>query len=130
MASNTRAQRVGELIREEIAKLLQKGLKDPRVGFVSVMQVRMSTDLKYADVFVSLFGDDKEKKSSLIALKNSEGWVRKQIGSAIRLRFTPEIRFREDSTIDNAYHLDDVFKKIAEEREARKETHEPEDTTE
>ena len=130
MASNTRAQRVGELIREEIAKLLQKGLKDPRVGFVSVMDVKMSADLKYADVFVSLFGDEKQKKSSLIALKNSEGWVRKQIGGAVRLRFTPEIRFREDSTIDNAYHLDDVFKQIAEEREARGSTDESEDTPE
>lgn len=119
MASKTRAERVGELIREEIARLLLNGVKDPRVGFVSVMSVKMSSDLRYADVYVSLFGSDSEKKSSLAALRSAKGWIRQQIGNAVRLRYTPEIRFREDSTIDNAYHLEEVIKEIAEERDSR-----------
>lgn len=119
MASESRAARVGELIRQEIARLIQDGLKDPRIGFVSVMSVRMSPDLRYATVFVSAFGDDKAKKSSLAALRNSEGWFRKQIGKAIRLRFTPAIRFVEDGTLDTVYQLEDVFKQIHDEQEQR-----------
>jgi len=119
MASETRAQRVAELIREEIAKLLQKGLKDPRIGFVSVMGVKMSPDLRYAKVYVSLLGEEKERKSSLIALRNSEGWVRQQVGKAVRLRFTPDIRFVEDESLDKVYRLEEVFKKIEEERDER-----------
>lgn len=77
--SNGRAERVAELIRQEVGKLLNKGLKDPRIGFVSVMAVRMSPDLHYANIYVSLYGDEKVRKSSLIALRNSSGWVRREI---------------------------------------------------
>jgi ribosome-binding factor A len=107
-----RAQRVAELIRQEIARLLTKGLKDPRIGFVSVMNVRMSSDLRYANVYVSLFGDDSERKSSLIGLRHSAGWIRRKVGKAIRLRFAPEIRFFPDDTLDEVYHLEDLFREI------------------
>lgn len=114
-----RPDRVGELIRQEIASMLMKGLKDPRIGFVSVMGVKMSKDLRYANVYVSLYGSDKEKKSSLVALRNAEGWVRKEIGRRIRLRVTPEIRFFEDESLDEVYHLEDVFKQIHEDEVKR-----------
>lgn len=110
-----RAQRVAELIREEIANLIAKGLKDPRIGFVSVMGVRVSDDLRYANVYVSLYGDEKERKSSLIGLRNSTGWIRREIGKAIRLRFTPEIRILPDETLDEVYHLEEIFREIHEE---------------
>lgn len=110
--SEGRKHRVAALIREEIAQLLHRGLKDPRIGFVSVMAVRMSKDLRYANVYVSLYGSDKEKKSSLIALRNSSGWVRREIGKHLRMRVTPEIRFFEDTTLDEVYHLEDVLKQL------------------
>ncbi|MBI2421993.1 MAG: 30S ribosome-binding factor RbfA [Candidatus Hydrogenedentes bacterium] len=111
-----RAHRVATLIRQEIAKLLLKGLKDPRIGFVSVMDVRMSPDLRYANVYVSLYGSEKERKSSLIALQNSAGWIRREIGKFLKLRFTPEVRFFPDDTLDEVYHLEDTFQKIHEEQ--------------
>jgi bifunctional oligoribonuclease and PAP phosphatase NrnA len=117
MSTKGRGQRVGELLRQEIAGMLTKGLKDPRIGFVSVMSVEMSKDLHYATVNVSLYGSEKERKSSLIALQNSAGWVRREIGRNVRLRFTPEIRFRTDATLDNVYALEKVFDEIREERE-------------
>ncbi|MBI2431840.1 MAG: 30S ribosome-binding factor RbfA [Candidatus Hydrogenedentes bacterium] len=116
MTQSGRAQRVAELIRQEIARLLSKGLKDPRIGFVSVMSVRMSRDLKYADVFVSLFGEEKERKSSLIALQRSAGWIRRELGKVLRMRYTPEVRFLEDQTLDRVYQLEEVFHEIHEER--------------
>lgn len=116
MSTKGRGQRVGELIRHEIAGLLTRGLKDPRIGFVSVMDVEMSKDLHYATVNVSLYGDEKERKSSLIALQNSAGWIRREVGKHVRLRFTPEIRFRTDETLDQVYALEKVFEVIHEER--------------
>ena len=116
MSTKGRGQRVGELIRHEIAGLLTKGLKDPRIGFVSVMDVEMSKDLHYATVNVSLYGDEKERKSSFIALQNSAGWIRREVGRHVRLRFTPEIRFRTDETLDQVYALEKVFEEIHEDR--------------
>lgn len=107
-----RKTRVAAVIREEIATLLHKGLKDPRIGFVSVMGVRMSKDLRYANVYVSLYGSDKEKKSSLIALQNSAGWIRREIGKHLRMRVTPEIRFFEDTSLDEVFHLEQVLKDL------------------
>ncbi|MCC6697620.1 MAG: 30S ribosome-binding factor RbfA [Candidatus Hydrogenedentes bacterium] len=112
-----RPKRVGEQIRKEIAGLLTKGVKDPRIGFVSVMAVRMSPDLNYANVYVSLYGDESERKSSLIGLRQSAGWVRREIGKRLRLRVTPEIRFFEDTTLDDVYHLEDCFREIHEEQD-------------
>lgn len=112
MASEERAIRVARVVRAEIADLLTKGLKDPRVGFVSIMGVRMSPDLRYANVYVSLYGSEKEKKSSIIGLQNSAGWIRKQLGRNLRLRLTPEVRFFEDSSLDEVFHLEQTLKAI------------------
>ncbi len=116
MIQHGRPRRVGELIRKEIAALLTKGLKDPRIGFVSVMAVRMSPDLNYANVYVSLYGSEKDRKSSLIALRNSAGWVRRELGKHLRTRVTPEVRFFADDTLDDVYRLEEVFDEIKEER--------------
>ncbi len=112
MASEERGKRVGELVRAEIAGLLSKGVKDPRVGFVSVMAVRMSSDLRYANVYVSVYGSEKEKKSSLIGLKSSAGWIRRELGKRLRLRLTPEVRFFKDTTLDDVYHMENLIKSL------------------
>lgn len=120
MASESRAVRVAELVRAEIAQLLAKGLKDPRVGFVSIMAVKMSPDLGYANVYVSVYGSEKEIKDSLIGLRHSAGWIRRELGRRLKLRLTPEVRFFEDTTLEEVFHLEKVFKdlKDSEEQEA------------
>lgn len=112
MKGRGRAVRVGELIRRDIASMLTKGLKDPRLGFVSVMAVEMSSDLHYANVYVSLLGSEAERKSSLIGLRHSSGWIRRSIGKNLRLRVTPEIRFFEDDSLDRVYHLEEILRGI------------------
>lgn len=112
MKAKGRTLRVGALIKEEIAKLLTKGLKDPRIGFVSVMEVRMSNDLRYANVYVSLFGSEAERKSSLVGLRHSAGWIRREVGRYLHMRSLPEIRFFPDETLDKVYHLEEVFEEI------------------
>jgi len=118
MSMQGRSHRVSELIREEVAKLLGKGIKDPRVGFVSVMGVRMSPDLHYANVYVSLYGTERERKSSLIALRNASGWFRREIGRHLRMRVIPELRFFQDDSLDEVYRLEEVFDAIHVEQEA------------
>ena len=120
MASEKRVKRVGEAVRAEIASLLTKGLKDPRIGFVSVMVVRMSSDLQYASVYVSMYGTDAEKKSSLIGLRHSAAWIRRELGKKLRLRVTPEVRFFEDTSLDDVYRLEEVFKELRESGETDK----------
>ena len=112
-----RPKRVGEQVRKEVADLLAKDVKDPRIGFVSVMSVKMSPDLHYANVYVSVFGSEAERKSSLIGLQQSAGWIRREIGRRLRLRVTPEIRFFEDTTLDDVYSLEDRFREIHAEQE-------------
>ncbi|HDP35822.1 MAG TPA: 30S ribosome-binding factor RbfA [Candidatus Hydrogenedentes bacterium] len=112
MKPKGRPLRVAALIKEEIAKLLTKGLKDPRIGFVSVMDVRMSKDLRYANVYVSLFGEAAERKSSLVGLQHSAGWIRHEVGKYLHIRVIPEIRFFPDDTLDKVYHLEEVFEEI------------------
>lgn len=118
MASETRVRRVEGAIKAEIAAMLVKGLKDPRIGFVSIMVVRVSPDLRSANVFVSLYGSDQEKKASLAGLKSSAGFIRKHIGKTLRLRFAPEIRFLEDTTLDDVFRLEKVFKELHDHEEA------------
>jgi len=121
MTEKARPRRVGELVREEIARLLMKGVKDPRIGFVSVMSARMSPDLRYANVYVSLFGTESQRKSSLAGLQQAASWLRGQVTRNLRLRFAPEIRFFPDDTLDHVFHLEEVF------RELHAQEHEPSD---
>ncbi len=123
MASESRAVRVAEVVKAEIAQLLIKGLKDPRVGFVSIMAVKMSPDLGYANIYVSVYGSEKEKKASLIGLRNSAGWIRRELGRRLKLRLTPEVRFFEDTTLDDVFHLEEVFRNLKDAE--NRETHEP-----
>lgn len=115
MSDKGRAVRVGELVKEEIARLIVKGLKDPRIGFVSVMEARMSPDLHYANVYVSLYGSESEKKSSLAGLRNSAKWLRGIVARNLKLRVAPEIRFFPDDTLDRVFHLEDVFRQLHDE---------------
>ena len=117
MSDYTRADRVASLVHEEIARLLQREFKDPRLGFVSVMGVRMSPDMRFANVYVSLYGSESEKKSSLIALQNAAGWFRRKVGRILRVRHIPEIRFFEDDSLDRVYHLEEVLEHVHREQQ-------------
>lgn len=97
--------------------MLTRGLKDPRIGFASVMEVRMSPDLRVASVYVSLLGSEAEKKSTLVGLRQSSGWIRRELGKRLRLRYTPEVRIFEDTTLDRAFHLEEIFRQLHEEED-------------
>lgn len=106
-----RAGRINEEFRREISSIIQSDLKDPRVGatMVSITNVNVTKDLRYAKVYVSIFGGDDEKKSTLDALKNSSGFIRREVGHRINLRYTPEIIFELDNSIEYGMHINELL---------------------
>ena len=86
-----RSQRIQELLLEEISKLLQSGLKDPRIGFATLTRVEVSDNLKHAKVFVSVMGSEQEKIDTLEALKSAKGCIRNSLGKNQYLRYLPEL---------------------------------------
>jgi ribosome-binding factor A len=88
---------VGDLVRAELGRLLQHELRDPRLGFATVMDVVMSRDLRHARVYVSILGDAEARLKSAEALQSARGYLRRALGHALALRFVPELDFRVDS---------------------------------
>ncbi len=109
MSSEVRRQRVGDQMRIELADLLAREVKDPRIGFVTVTEVRMSKDLGHARIYVSVLGDDEQEKSSLAALARMSGFLRGQIGKRIRLRHVPELKFVADKTLDHGDRIEQLL---------------------
>ncbi|WP_334110490.1 30S ribosome-binding factor RbfA [Thermodesulfitimonas autotrophica] len=95
-----RAARLAEAIKEELADIFQNELKDPRLGFLTITRVEVSSDLRYAKVFLSVYGSPAECESTLGVLERAQGFIRSQLGRRIRLRHVPEISFRFDPSID------------------------------
>ncbi len=107
-----RAQRVGDLIKEEVSRIIQYELKDPGIGFVTVTQVKVSDDLKHAKIFYGVLGDDEAKKESSSALRRACGFVQHEIGRRLRLKYTPEICFLFDSSVEYGAHIELLIDKI------------------
>jgi ribosome-binding factor A len=100
-----RSQRIQELIHEEISKLVQSGLKDPRIGFTTITKVEVTDNLKLAKIFVSVMGSEKEKSDTLDGLNSGKGFIRNTMGKNLYLRYLPELEFRRD---DNADHVEKI----------------------
>lgn len=107
-----RASRLGETLKEEISQMIREELKDPRIGFVTVTSVEVAEDLGHAKVFVSVLGDSQQSKESLEALNRAAGFIRNEIGRRIRLRYTPEITFKYDSSIEHGAHIAELLREV------------------
>ncbi len=109
---SVRSEKVGSLIKEELGLLFQRNFSMADFGFLTVTEVLMSPDLKVAKVYVSIFGDKEQKKKSFARLEAQKPSIRSMLGHAVRLRFTPEIIFYLDETLDRAMKLENIFHKI------------------
>lgn len=110
-----RTDRVGHLIQMELSQLVLHRVKDPRLGFVTITHVDVSPDLRSAMVFYSVLGNPKARKDSQLALEKAAGFLQKEIGTALQLRYTPKLAFKFDDTLDQAMEVDKVLKKLHEE---------------
>ena len=112
--ANYRGGRINEEVRREVSNIIQNEIKDPRLtAMVSVTAVKVTKDLRYAKVFVSIFGkDDEEKNNTFIALKNASGYIRKEIGQRINLRYNPQIIFELDDSINYGMHIEELIQRV------------------
>lgn len=102
MKQTKRTRQVADVIRNEIAELLRREIHDPALGFVTICDVEVSTDLKIARVFYSVLGDDEAKASATRVLDKSSGLLRRLLARRIHLRQVPELEFRIDETAEHA----------------------------
>ena len=120
MSNQLRIEKLQELIKQEVGKMLLTDIKDSRIGFVTVTGVEMTGDLREAKIYVSIMGNDEQIKSSLEGLNSALGFIRREIGRRIKIRFTPEISFALDKSLDYSEHIQKLLLKVqAEERSNR-----------
>jgi len=94
-----RPTRVGELLQAEIAHLLLRQLKDPRLSMTTISRVEVSSDLRHACIYISRIGSEGEQRAALQGFEHAAGFIRGQLGKHLKLRYTPELTFRLDTTI-------------------------------
>ncbi|MEU2873629.1 30S ribosome-binding factor RbfA [Streptomyces olivoreticuli] len=111
MTDNARARKLADRIREIVAETLQRRIKDPRLGYVTITDTRVTGDLQQATVFYTVYGDDEERAASAAALESAKGILRSTVGRETGVRFTPTLTFVADALPDNARTIDDLLAK-------------------
>lgn len=113
--SSQRPGRVQEAIRQEVSKILHDEIRDPRLGFLTITGVELTNDLRYARIYFSVLGEDKDKKLALKGLNSAKGYIKGLLGDRIKLRYMPEIEFKIDETLERTQRIYDLFDKIKKE---------------
>lgn len=116
----SRNEKVASEIKKEITKILREKVSDPRIGFVSIIDVEVTPDLKNAKIFFSVLGDEKIKKETQAGLQSASSFVRSELGQALELRFVPEIAFVYDKGIERGSRVLSIMNKLKLEKEKAK----------
>lgn len=114
MADAGRARKLADRIKEIVALRLEKGLRDPRMGFATITEVRVTGDLQHATVFYTVYGSDEERADTAAALKAATGMLRTEVGRGISTRLTPTLEFVLDALPDDAAHLEGLLREARE----------------
>lgn len=109
MSENPRARRLADRIKEIVATMIDTRVKDPRLGFVTVTDVRVSGDLQHATVFYTVFGDEEERAGTDAALRSATGMLRREVGRQTGVRLTPTLEFIADALPENAKTIEDLL---------------------
>jgi ribosome-binding factor A len=120
MAQGHRPDRVGEQIREELSEMLSRGMvHDPGIGFITLTRVQVTPDLLLARVFYTSLGDPAARKATARALERATPFLRRQIGSRMRLRRVPELDFRFDESVGHQDRIEQILRELHAEEDAR-----------
>jgi ribosome-binding factor A len=109
MADPQRARKMADRIKEIVARRLDKGIRDPRLGFVTITDVRVTGDLQHASIFYTVYGTDEERANSAEALKSATGMLRTEVGRNITARLTPSLEFIADAVPENAASIEKLL---------------------
>ena len=107
-----RSHRVGEQIQKEISALILKGLKDPRVGFVTITAVEVTRDLHYARIYFTVVGDERARRESERGLTSALPYLRREIGKRLRLRLVPELTFEYDTSLEYGNRIESLLRDL------------------
>lgn len=107
-----RRRKVESILRTELSDIIQRELKDPRLGFMSVTRVEVSPDMGYARVHVSVFGSDEDQEHSIEALEHAQGFIRRQLAPRISLRTIPRLHFILDQSLEHAEHISRLLSEL------------------
>ena len=114
MGESQRAAKLADRIKVIVAEMLERRIKDPRLGFVTVTDVRITNDLHDATIFYTVYGDDVAKADTAAALESAKGIIGSEVGRQTGVRFTPTIAFATDAVPETAAHLDELLRAAAE----------------
>ncbi|WP_184988752.1 30S ribosome-binding factor RbfA [Sphaerisporangium rubeum] len=109
MVDAARARKLADRIQQVVAEMLERRIKDPRLGFVTVTDTRITADLRDATVFYTVFGSEAERADTAAALESAKGIIRSEVGRQTGVRHTPTLTFSHDPLPDNARHMDELF---------------------
>ena len=111
-----RSERVADSIRKEISEMFVKTIKDPRIGFVTITRVTVTEDCRLAKIYYSVVGTPEEKRQSMEGLNSAKGYIRRELGHRMNLKYTPELVFQFDPSIEYAIHMGELIHHLQEER--------------
>ena len=114
--SSQRPGRVQEAIRQEVSKIVQGEVKDPRIGFITITKVDLTADLRYARIYFSILGETKDKKKALAALNSAKGYIKGLLADRIKLRYMPDIAFSIDESLEHTKHIYEILDQIKKEK--------------
>ncbi|MDD5748565.1 MAG: 30S ribosome-binding factor RbfA [Actinomycetota bacterium] len=112
-----RMNRVEQAFKQEIAEIIEREIKDPRIGFVTVTGVEISSDLRHGKVYVSIFGNEEEIENTIEGLRSATGFVKRHLGERLRLRFMPELEFIHENISERAVDLTGKIRTVINEDE-------------
>jgi ribosome-binding factor A len=108
-----RQERVGHLLREEISRIIERELKDPRMdGLITITDVELPPDLRHARVFVSVYGGEDEVRRTMATLERATGFIRAELGKVVRLRYLPELEFKRDESIARGARIMQLLEQV------------------
>ena len=110
----SRRERVEEAIKKEVSTIIHDKLKDPRIGFVTITKVELSSDLRNAKIFYSVLGKEDDHKKTKLALDSALGFIRSLVAQRINLRFAPELMFKEDHSTEYSVKIEELLNKLKE----------------
>jgi ribosome-binding factor A len=119
MATHSRPDRVAHLLQQQLAELFARGLKDPRVGLVTITGVKMSPDLREARVYWTVHGEPAVREETARGIEAARGWLRREVGGTLGLRVVPDLHFTYDEAIDRGDRIERLLREVHE-QEARR----------
>jgi ribosome-binding factor A len=115
VSTHNRPERVAQMVQQLLGEIFARGIRDPRIGLVTITGVRMSPDLREARVYWTVHGEPDQRKHTAKGLDNARGYLRREIGSQLKLRLTPDLRFTYDEAIDRGERIEQLIRKVHEE---------------